>query len=281
MSDAGARAAVETVYTPSTRARGFAWGGFSPRAYWDLTRGLIEAQIKVRFRRSVLGLAWFALNPLLFMALYAFVFGAIFTTERANYRLFLLAGLFPWQAMTAGVAASLKSLLMGTDLLKKAQFPSAILPLTTAGASMINLLMVLVVYAVYMTLRGFPVLTHVHWLLVAFLLQTLLLVGLSFLLGSLNVFFRDLEQIVGFMIWIWFFLTPIIFPLNRVYGDNGRWIEFLNPMAPIVQTYQKAFLGTGAPPYKPLLASLAVSLTMIVLGWRLLRRWQFEFAKET
>ena len=270
----------ETTFTPKTRAKGFAWAGFSPQAYWDLTRGLIEAQIKVRFRRSVLGLAWFVLNPLIFMALYAFVFGAIFSSERANYRLFLLAGLFPWQAMTAGTAASLKSLLMGTDLLKKAQFPSEILPLTTAGASLVNLVMVLVAYAFYMILRGFPVMSNIHWLLLAFILQSLLLVGLSFVLGSLNVFFRDLEQIVGFMIWIWFFLTPIIFPLARIYGDKGKWIEFLNPMAPIVETYQKAFLGTGAPPYKPLLASFLISVTLIGVGWRLLRHWQFDFAKE-
>lgn len=274
-------AATETVYTPETRARGFTWGGFSPRAYLDLLRGLVEAQIKVRFRRSVLGLAWFVLNPLLFMMLYAFVFGAIFSSERADYRLFLLAGLFPWQAMTAGTAASLKSLIMGTDLLKKAQFPSEILPLATTFASIVNLVMVLVVYAVYVGLRGFPVLSQLHWLLIAVVIQTLLLTGISFMLGALNVFFRDLEHLVGFFIWIWFFLTPIIFPLGTVYGDKGKWIEFLNPMAPIVTAYQKAFLTSEAPPGKPLLAALLISLTLVVVGWRLLRRWQFEFPKET
>lgn len=273
-------ARTETVFTPQTRASGFAWGGFSPRAYFDLLRGLVEAQIKVRFRRSVLGLAWFVLNPLLFMMLYAFVFGAIFSPERADYRLFLLAGLFPWQAMTAGTAASLKSLIMGTDLLKKAQFPSEILPLATTLASIVNLVVVLVVYAVYVGLRGFPILSQLHWLLLALVLQTLLLVGISFILGALNVFFRDVEHLVGFFIWIWFFLTPIIFPLGRVYGDKGKWIEFLNPMAPIVTTYQKAFLTTGAPPWKPLVAALLISLSMILVGWRLLKRWQFDFPKE-
>lgn len=271
---------IETTYTPTSRPRGFAFTGFSVRAYRDLLVGLVEAQIKVRFHRSFVGLGWFILNPLLFMLLYAFVFGAVFSQERADYKLFLLAGLFPWQAMTAGVAASLRSLIMGVDLMKKASFPSEILPISTALASIVNLAVVMTVYVVYLAVRGFPVLSQIHWVVAAMIVQTILLVGLALILGSLNLFFRDVEQAVGFLIWIWFFLTPILFPLSRVYGANAELILFVNPMAPIVSTYQKALLIGEAPPAKPLLASLMIAVSLVIAGFWMVRRWHYEFAKE-
>ncbi len=271
---------IETTYTPASRPKGFSWTGFSLRAYWDLLIGLVQAQMKVRFHRSFLGLGWFVLSPLLFMLLYAFVFGAIFSQERADYKLFLLAGLFPWQAMTAGVAASLRSLIMGVDLLKKAPFPSEVLPISTALASIANLVVVMVVYTAYLAIRGFPVLGNIHWVVMAMIVQTLLLIGLALLLGSLNLFFRDVEQAVGFLIWIWFFVTPILFPLGRVYGEKADLILYLNPMAPIISTYQKALLTSEAPPGKPLLAAFLMSVTFVVAGFWVVRRWHYDFPKE-
>ena len=269
----------ERILTHESKPGGFAWGTFSRRAYLDLIRTLVAAQIKVRYNYTFVGLGWAFLNPVLQMLVYAFVFGSIFSSDRANFRLFLLAGLLPWQAFSTGLTTSVHSLIADRDLLKKAPFPSEALPVAAAASALVNFLIVFAVYLVYLGVRGFPVLSNLHWIGVALIIETLFLTGLALFLSPLNVYFRDIEQVMGFLVWIWFFLTPIFYPLSRLDPFQAKVLLALNPMAVVVTTIQNALLRGQAPPLDPLISASVIAVLAAVVGWFTFRRFQYELPK--
>lgn len=269
----------ERVFTPSTKPGGFTWGTFSRRTYLDLIRTLVGAHMKIRYKYTAIGFGWAILNPVLQMLVYAFVFGSIFSSDRANFRLFLLAGLLPWQAFSGGLTTSVRSLIQDRDLLKKAPFPSEALPISAVGAALVNFLIVFVVYGVYLAIRGFPVLAQGHWIVLALVIQTVFLIGLGLLLSPFNVYFRDIEQFISFAVWIWFFLTPIFYPLSRLEPFQAKILLGLNPMAVVITTIQDALLRGKAPPLDPILSASTIAIATFFLGWFVFRRFQYELPK--
>jgi lipopolysaccharide transport system permease protein len=268
-----------SVYTPESTPRLFAWGPLTLRSYLALNRELIAAQIKKRYRYTAVGLAWTVIYPLLQMFVYAFVFGSIFSADRANFRLMLLAGLLPWQAFSTGLLTSVRSLTVDRDLLRKTPFPSEALPLSAVGTALFNFAIVFVMYLTYMGVRGFPVLAHLHWVLIAVLIEAVFLAGLALVLSPSNVYLRDIEQFVAFGVWIWFFLTPIIYPLARLDSDQARLILGLNPMAGVITTIQTAVVRGDTPPLDPLLSAGGAAVVMFFIGWRVFRRLQYDLPK--
>lgn len=269
----------ERIFTPQTKPGGFSWGAFSRRAYLDLIRTLIGAQMKIRYKYTAIGFGWAILNPVLQMFVYAFVFGSIFSADRANFRLFLLAGLLPWQAFSSGLTTSVHSLIVDRDLLKKAPFPSEALPISAVGSALVNLLIVFAIYVVYLGFRGFPILSQMHWIVVALVIQTVFLVGLALLISPFNVYFRDVEQFIQFAVWIWFFLTPIFYPLSRLEPLQAKILLGLNPMAVVVTTIQDALLRGNAPPMDPIISASTIAVATATLGWFVFRRFQYELPK--
>lgn len=236
--------------------------------------------MKVRYGNSVLGFGWAVLNPLIQMLVYSFVFGSIFGGgDRTNFRLYLLIGLLPWQAFSSGLTTSVRSLLVSRDLLKKAPFPSETLPLAAALTALVNSLIIMVVLFVFLGLAGFPVLANLHWVVIALSIEVLFLMGLSLLLSPLNVYFRDVEHIVQFLVWIWFFLTPVVYPLSRLEPFQAKVILALNPMAVVVTTMQNALLRGQPPGWEPLVSGGGLSLLVFGLGWWVFRRLQYELPK--
>ncbi len=268
------------VFTPKSRPNRFEWTGFSPRSYVDLLRALVSAQVKVRYRNSALGFGWAVLNPLIQMLVYSFVFGSIFGSgDRANFRLYLLAGLLPWQAFSSGLTTSVKSLVVGRDLLKKAPFPSETLPLASALTALVNSLIIMVVLFVFLIVGDFPVLANLHWVFIALAIEVVFLCGLSLLLAPLNVYFRDVEHFVLFLVWIWFFLTPVVYPLSKLEAFQAKVILALNPMAVVVTTIQNALLRGQPPGWEPLATAGGLSLGVLALGWWVFKKLQYELPK--
>lgn len=268
-----------TIYRPESRPAGFSWGGFSPRAYRDLLISLVSAEMKTRYRFTSIGIGWAVVNPIVMMFVYAFIFGAIFGVDRASYKLFLLAGLLPWQSFSSGLSSSVRSYVTGSDLLRKVSFPSEVVPLASVVSAMLSFCIIFSIYLVYMGVAGYDVLGSIQWVLVAVVLEILFLTGLSLLLSCWNVFVRDVGQIVVFGISVWFFLTPIVYPLARLSDGQTRAILYSNPMAVVVTTIQNAVLRGLAPPLGPLAFSFLLSFLILLGGWFVYRRVKYELPK--
>jgi ABC-type polysaccharide/polyol phosphate export permease len=241
---------------------------------------LVEKDLKVRYRGTVLGVFWSLLNPFLLMAVYAAVFTFIARFSIERYPVFVLSGLLPWTTFAGAVTAGTVSILVNANLVRRFPFPTEVLPLTAVLSNLVNLLpgLVLLVPLVYIT-GG-----HLGWSLlivpVLLLLQCALTGGIVLALAGLTVYFRDVQHLVGVALTVWFFATPILYPLDFLHGNALYQALQWNPMTWLATAYQQVFHDGVWPSPRYLAALTAISLLSLALGSLIFRRLQYRFAEE-
>jgi ABC-type polysaccharide/polyol phosphate export permease len=253
--------------------------------YRALAFSLVARELRARYRGSVLGFLWTFVNPLLTLAVYAFVFGIVMPGARAvdvePYPLFLFCGLLPWIWFESAVAESSTSLTASGSLLRKVMFPAEILPLVTVLSGLVNFALGLVVYSLVALAAGRLVLTTSLLLLpVVVAVQLVFSTGLALLLSSLSVHFRDLRDLLAHALRLWFFGTPIIYSYAQA-PERLRWVLDLNPLTPLVVAYQTVLFGPGSPPgLRPLTTSAVVALASLIVGYGVFDRLRDTFAED-
>jgi ABC-type polysaccharide/polyol phosphate export permease len=215
----------------------------------ELLALLVGRDLKVRYKRSVLGMLWTLLNPLLQMAVYTLVFRTIMRIAVPAFPVYLLAGLLPWTFFSVSTSSSAHALLHNQGLIRKVAVPQAVYPVAVVGSKLVDLLFSLVPLALLATLFGRP--PGASWLALvpAILLAVAFTTGLSLVLASLTVFFRDLRHLVDLLLQIWFYVTPVLYPPEYLaqVGPWARALLALNPAAPIVGVFQQAIYGQQFP----------------------------------
>lgn len=237
----------------------------------------IRNDLRTRFARSKLGATWMILQPLAQGAIYAVVLGQVLgsrlphATSKYSYVIYLLAGLVGWTLFAEVITRCLTIFVDNASLLKKMVFPRICLPLIVSGSCLLNNLFLLAATVVIFLLVGnFP---GWMWLWLPVLTAITLLFGLALglILGVLNVFVRDVAQVMGVVLQLWFWLTPIVYALNIAPLHFGSWMRF-NPMYAICSAYQQIFLWGNAPHFETLGIIVAVSLLLLAVGMVLFRR---------
>jgi lipopolysaccharide transport system permease protein len=238
---------------------------------------LVERDLKVRYKRSVLGMFWTLLNPLLQMIVYTLVFRTIMRMDVPAFPVFLLSGLLPWSFISVSTTASAHSLLNNQGLIRKVAVPQAVYPLAVVGSKLVDLVLSLVPLAGLAVLFGRP--PGASWLALipALVLAVCFTTGLSLLFSSLMVFFRDIRHLIDILFQVWFYLTPVIYPHAYLENLPYPWLRTLlqlNPAAPIVRCFQSA-LYDGRTPDAPVLAAAAFFATLsLVVGFTVFERMQ-------
>jgi lipopolysaccharide transport system permease protein len=236
---------------------------------WFLLRELVRRDFRGRYAGSLLGLLWSFLQPLWQLLLFSFVFAIVMRvplTGEATERFwaFLFAGLLPWMAVHEGIARGAHAVTDNSQLVKKLRFPSELLVVTVVASAALHQGIAAVAFALALAGAGELAPAGLYWLLVALPLQLALTTGIGLLLAALNVFLRDIAQVLGLVLSAWFYLTPIVYPLALVPERYRPWIE-ANPMAGLVALYRAAFLG-GRPPTGAGGAALAVAAVVALAG---------------
>jgi lipopolysaccharide transport system permease protein len=250
--------------------------------YRDLWWILASRDVRVRYKQTVLGVAWAILQPLIAMVVFTVVFGRFLGVEdrlpdpRVSYSVWVYAGLLPWTffAATAGGAAT--SLVSNSALMTKVYFPRVLIPLSVLGYTTLDLVMAGVVLAIMMVAGGFVPGLSMLLLPVAFVGILLCGAGCGIALAALTVKYRDFRFAVPFLIQIWLFLTPVIYPTS-VVPDRYQWIAYLNPLTSLVSTFRSAVLSTPVD-LLPFAAAMAMALLVFVLGSAYLWRVEAYFA---
>ncbi len=242
---------------------------------------LVRRDLASRFAGSFGGAAWAIANPLFLCVLYGLVFGAIIRVPpppgfRGGYALFLLGGLLPWLGFQEAVVRGTTSVVDYAHVVKKVSFPIEIL----IGSSVVSALFLQAIGLVL--LFGFVGVTGRSWpsvplLAAAFGLEVLFLVGPVLALASLNVFFRDLPQILGPVLTVVFYLTPVIYPETMV-PDRFRPLVALNPIGDLVALFRSALFGSPVPPVARLLGWAAAAVAAGAAGRMTFRRMRPSFA---
>lgn len=243
---------------------------------WALT----ARHVRSRYRGSVLGFVWSFLNPLFLMAVYTLVFQYYIRFETKEfYPTFLLTGLLPWLWFTGGVLDATSSISSGGNLITKAMFPPQVLPTVSVLTHFVNFLFALPVLFVFLLVVGTVPGFTFFLLPVVFLLQLIVMLGLSFLLSSLNVIFRDVQHVTGNLFTLLFFVTPVLYPLETIPERHRQTILLANPMAPVSEMYRQIILYDSAPSLIWVVWVFFLGLGLLALGNLVFNRYREQFAE--
>ncbi|KAA0253672.1 ABC transporter permease [Acidobacteria bacterium ACD] len=242
---------------------------------------LVRRDLTARYAGSAGGLLWGLLNPLILCALYGFVFAVILRIQPpegfpGGYVDFLLGGLLPWIGFNDAVVRGASAVTDQSHLVRKLPFPPEILVASSVVAALVLQAVSIAVLGSYLLLfRGHV--PHLGLLSAAFLLEVLLLAGPVLALAALNVLFRDLAQILGPILMIAFYVTPILYPASLVPASMAP-VFAANPLADLVALFRAALFGLPPPPFAKLLAWMAGALVLACAGLAFFRRCRKTFA---
>ena len=249
--------------------------------YRGLLRMLVERDLKTRYRNSVLGVAWSFLQPLGMMLVFSVMATLINVSPRPNNHVFVLAGLLAWNFFSASVVGGTGSIVANSALVKKVYFPRLILPISVVISSLVNYLLALPVYLVVALASGQPLHGTLLLLPIVILIQVVFSVGISFMLATVNVFYRDTQFILDLAMLALFFLTPIWYSLDDTKAATyAVWLRRLNPMASFVNIYQDLMYWGNVTIAIFWIRTSLTAIIILILGYIIFTRYSPRFGEE-
>jgi ABC-2 type transport system permease protein len=241
--------------------------------YRDLVRTLVMRELKVRYRRSAIGFLWTMLQPLLMMLVLQLVFSSIFRFDLpyGNYAVYALTGILFWNFFNQSIVASMNSLKANANLLKKLPIPKAVFPLATVISGVINLVLALVPLVLILLVTGHPLTPALLFLPVSILLAALFTLGAGLLLSPLAVFFSDVVELVGVLLTLLMYLTPIFYPMEIV-PERFRWIVRFNPVRSILEVFRDPIYQGEVPFLAHLAVATGITVAALAIGALAFRR---------
>ena len=209
-------------------------------AYRELLKTNVQKEIRGKYKGSFLGVLWSFLNPLLMVLVYALVFPYIMRMNVPNYLIYLITGVIPWNFFTTCITTGCNCVWINGGIIKKVYFPREILPISVVVAGLINFLISCVIILIFTIFGGIGISIQLLWLPLIAIIQSALSLGLLFVLSAINVYVRDIEYLVAFLLNLLFYATPILYTAS-MFPSKVRWILYLNPMSTIVDAYRSIF----------------------------------------
>ena len=267
----------------------------------ELLGNLVRKDIKVKYKSSILGAAWSMLNPILYLAVFAFVFSVVLKNNIPHFAVYLFSGLLAWNLYSTALGLGARSVVDNASLVTKVYFPRELLPISSVGTAGVDLVLQAIVLLVFMiALRAFVVGWNLLLLPLALFDLVVFTCALNMWVASLNVRYRDVQYLVNIALLLWFWVTPVVYPSAFVWKPLSRHFGFkllylANPMADVVLGMQRALYGTVSPPgvkggvlapvsvgwLALLLGAVAVGSTaLFFVAWRTFFRMSGDFAEE-
>lgn len=241
---------------------------------------LTQREIKVRYKQSVLGVAWAVLQPLSLMVVFTVFFSwfARIESDGIPYPLFSYAALLPWTFFSTSLSFAIPSLIANSHIITKIYFPREVIPLATVLAAFVDFLIAAAVFVLLVVVYRIPPSWNLFYVLPIVVIQILFTVGVCLLLSAFTVLYRDVRHTLPLVIQIWMFVTPILYPASVVPQRWRAWYFSLNPMAAIIDGYRRAILQQQPPQFNYLLLAAAVSCLLVLIGYKYFKHLEREFA---
>jgi lipopolysaccharide transport system permease protein len=247
--------------------------------YRELLYFLTKREIQVRYKQTVLGALWAIIQPVLTMVVFTLFFGRLakMPSDGIPYPIFVYAGLLPWTYFANALSNSGNSLVGSANLISKVYFPRIIIPGSASLAGLLDFFVAMVVLFVMMAYYDFV--PGVEILLFPFLigLTFLCAVGVGLWFSALNVQYRDIRYVIPFLIKLWMFVSPVIYPVSLV-PQNYQWVLALNPMGGVIRAYRASLLGHQPVDWLLLGISTGIIIMIFTSGMYYFRRMEKTFA---
>ena len=246
--------------------------------YRELLYFLTLRDIKVRYKQTLMGLAWVIIQPLTTMLIFTLVFNRFvrFDAGPLPYPLFALSGLLLWLFFANAVTNSTHSLVSNANLITKVYFPRMFIPAASVGAGLVDLAVAFLLLIVLVFYYGVTLTSNLLLLPLFILMMTLLALGVGLLSAALTVKYRDLRHALPFIIQLWMFASPVIYPAHIV-PEGWKWLLTINPVAGIIEGFRASLAG-GAFKWMHLAISAVITLLLLVCSVYVFRRFEDTFA---
>ena len=250
-------------------------------AYRELLKTNIKKEIRGKYKGSFLGVLWSFVNTLLQILVYAIVFPYIMRNTVDNYLIFLVVGIIPWTFFTTCINQGIASVRINAGIIKKVYFPREILPISVVLSGLVNFSISCIIIFIFVLFGGYGISWHIVFLPLIALLQAMLILGLDFALSSINIYVKDTEYLVQFILNMLFYGTPILYDKSQfVIGGFIRILFEINPLTTIIESYRDIFIYHQIPDLNMLLYVFIVSFSVLILGYIIFKRLEKNFAEE-
>lgn len=259
----------------------------------ELFVNLTLRELRGKYKRSLLGWAWSLLNPLATMVIFTLVFAFVLKVKLPPgdpsgirfFAFFLLAGLLPWNFLSSTMSGSMGSLIGNANLIKKVYFPREVLVASSVASWLVSFLIELGVLALALLVAGYFVVPWLVPLIGLVVVQSVFVLGLGLLLSVLNVYFRDVQHFVGIFLQIWFYATPIVYPITLVREALAGYpvlfrLYTLNPMVRFVDAYRSCLYDLRWPAFNDVAYVTVAAFAMLALGVFAFSRLEPKLAEE-
>lgn len=253
---------------------------------WNMT----VKELKVKYKRSVLGFFWSFMNPLIMLAVFSLVFAILAGKSPISwFAMYLMAGLLPWLFFVNSLMQSVGSIVANPGLVKKVYFPREILPIASVGANLFHFLMQMMVFFVFLIIIQWHFSIYLLLFPLVVLLEVVFVLGMALVVSAANVYLRDVQHFVELATMAWFWLTPIVYTMGTLHdvAKQYTWIYLLNPMANIVLLYQyiiynPQYYGPSAAyvSFWGVLGTAVGSVILLVGGYYFFTRFERGFAEQ-
>jgi ABC-type polysaccharide/polyol phosphate export permease len=244
--------------------------------YRQLIWALAMKELKVRYKRSVLGFLWALLNPALMMLVLTLVFSTIMQFAIKHYAIFLLSVLLPWTFFSQSLGYAVESIVGNGELIKKVAVPKLVFPVAAIVSNIINLLLSLIPLAILVPLMRHPFYWTWLYLPVPMLALIIFTLGVTFLFAAANVYYRDVAHIVQVVLSAWFYFTPIIYGLDFI-PPHRQWLFKLNPLLYVTNGFRLAVYYGMLPRWQSVAASFVCAFAALLIGFGVFRKYQHDF----
>jgi lipopolysaccharide transport system permease protein len=253
-------------------------------AYRELVYFLVWRDVKVRYKQAALGVGWAILQPVMSMVIFSVIFNRVLGVKPDNgipaelYPIFSFAAVLPWQFFQGALQRSSISVVANANLLTKVYFPRLIIPLAAVSAGLVDFFFSFLVLAGLMVYFHVPLSLRLLWLPLFLLLALVAALGVGLWLSALNVQYRDVQQMVPFVLQAWMFASPVAYSVDAINVSRTWQILYaLNPMVGVIQGFRWAILGSN-PPNMLILVSALVVVVLFITGLFYFRHMERTFA---
>ncbi|WP_102267685.1 ABC transporter permease [Massilicoli timonensis] len=252
-------------------------------AYRELLKSNIKKEIRGKYKGSFLGVLWSFINPLLSVLVYAIVFPYLMRSTVDNYLVYLITGVIPWTFFTTVMSQGMASIKVNAGIIKKVYFPREILPLSVVSAGIINFFISCVIILVFCAIFAVGFSWHLLLLPIAALLQFLICLGLTLAFSAINIYIKDMEYIINFVINMLFYGTPILYELSGFSTQVPAfllWLVKINPFTHLMQIYRDIFMYHQLTDIWSWAYVALIALVCLVLGLFIFKKLEKGFAEE-
>ena len=247
--------------------------------YRQMLESMVLTDLRTRYKGSFLGFFWTLLNPLLMLAVYSLVFKYVVRISLENYTAYLFIGIIAWNLLSQSLTSGATSVIRNAGLVKKIYFPKEILPLSVVIGGIINFSLSLLVLFPVLIFSQVELGWSLFFLPIILFVYSMFALALTNLVACLNVYFRDLEHIIGVVIMAWFYLTPIVFTSDMIPAGLQTVFK-LNPMTTIMEGFHSVFFYNKAPDLSSLGLTAIAALILLVISYSIFTKLSRNFAEE-